>query len=323
MLSATAALLATVLAATVLVACGSAPDPDPPLTLPPGDGLPPGATLITTNPPQRGPDTCNATASLRPGAQPAPGNMPAGSTMARIVANGKVRIGVDQNLYPMGYRNPATGQIEGFDIDIAYEIARDLFGDPTKVELHPIESAQRIPALTNGEVDLVVQTLSATCERATQIAFSTTYFAATQRILAVKGSGIRSADDLGGRTVCELPRTTTLDTLLALPNPPTIIAMPNWLDCLTLLQQGEVDAVSTDTPILAGLIAQDPNLEIVGGDMAPDDYSVGVPKQHTDLVRFVNGVLERIRTDGTWQRLYNARLSILGPAGPPTPKYSD
>ncbi|MBL1074277.1 glutamate ABC transporter substrate-binding protein [Nocardia sp. 2] len=305
--------------AAALTACGSAPGTDP-LAIPSVNRLPPGAEVVTTNERQRDP-ACDATASLRPGAQPSPGNMPAGSTMATIVASGKVRIGVDQNLYPMGYRDPATGQIAGFDIDIAREIARDLFGDPNKIEMHPIESAQRIPALTSGQVDLVVQTLSATCERAREISFSTTYFAATQRILAVKGSGIASSADLAGKTVCELPRTTTLDTVLQLPSRPTIITMNNWLDCLTALQQGQVDAVSTDTPILAGLIAQDPNLELVGETLAVDDFAVGIPKQATDLVRFVNGVLDRIRSDGTWQRLYNARLNILGPASPPAPKY--
>jgi polar amino acid transport system substrate-binding protein len=66
-------------------------------------------------------------------------------------------------------------------------------------------------------------------------------------------------------------------------------------------------------------------VEVFGEDMSVEPYGVGVNKEHSDLVRFVNGVLERMRVDGTWERLYEARLgSLLGPSpGPPTPRYQD
>ena len=55
--------------------------------------------------------------------------MPAGSTMAKILSRGRLIVGVDQNTYLFGFRNPATGEIEGFDIDIAREVAKAIFGD--------------------------------------------------------------------------------------------------------------------------------------------------------------------------------------------------
>jgi polar amino acid transport system substrate-binding protein len=244
--------------------------------------------------------------------------------MAAMVARGKLTVGVDQNQFRFGYRDPASGQIEGFDIDIAREIARDLFGDPQRIELHPIDSAHRVDAAKNHEVDLVVQTLAATCERRRDIDFSTTYFVTAQQILTTEGSGIHGPADLAGTRVCAVFRTTTLDAVLTLPRPPAVIGMANWLDCLTALQQGQVDAVSTDTALLYGLAKQDPNLRIVGEPMAFDAYAVGIPKQETDLVRFVDGVLDRLRTDGTWRRLYGSWLGAPGPAPePPAPRYSD
>lgn len=315
-----------VLAAVALLAaaCGSTPEA-PPFQLPPDNRLPAGAKVLTAGPNQRIDQSCNPTASLRPqGPQPQPGSMPAGSTMAAIVANGKIRVGVNQNEFLFGYRNPATGEIEGFDIDLAHEVARDLFGDPDRVELKPIETANRVQALTKGQVDMVVQSFTATCARRKDIQFSTVYFETDQRVLVTKGSGIRSAADLGGKKVCGIPNSTTLDAVFALPQRPIVIGIDNWLDCLTALQQGEVDAASTDLPLLYGLKIQDPNLEVVGDAMASDNYAIGIQQQATDFVRFVNGVLERVRNDGTWQRLYNKRLSVLGPSnGPPAPKYSD
>ncbi|GAB0107040.1 glutamate ABC transporter substrate-binding protein [Nocardia sp. JMUB6875] len=310
--------------ALLAAACGSTPAAEP-FQLPPENRLPVGAKVLTPTPSQRADMSCNPLASLRPqGAQPQPGAMPAGSTMANIVASGKIRVGVNQNEFLFGYRNPATGDIEGFDIDIAREVARDLFGDPNRVELRPIETSNRVQALAKGDVDMVVQSFTPTCARRQDIQFSSVYFDTDQRVLVTKGSGIRSAADLGGKKVCGIPNSTTLDAVFALPQRPIVIGIENWLDCLTALQQGEVDAASTDLPLLYGLKIQDPNLEVVGGAMAADNYAIGIQKDKTDLVRFVNGVLERIRNDGTWQRLYNERLSVLGPSnGPPAPRYSD
>ena len=91
-----------------------------------------------------------------------------------------------------------------------------------------------------------------------------------------------------------------------------------------MLQQGQVDAISTDDVVLSGLAAQDPNLEVVGPSIAVEPYGVGIRKESSDLVRFVNGVLDEMRADGTWQRLYDARLNSLGPSpGPPAARYQD
>ncbi|AYF75930.1 glutamate ABC transporter substrate-binding protein [Nocardia yunnanensis] len=311
--------------ALLAAACGSTPDAAP-FRLPVENRLPVGATVLNAAPNQRADQSCDPTASLRPGAQPQPGALPAGSTMAKIVAGGALRVGVDQNQFLFGYRNPATGEIEGFDIDLAHEIARDLFGDPAKIELKPIESANRAKALVDNQVDIVVQNFTPTCARRQDVEFSSVYFETDQRVLVTKTSGIHSAADLGGKKVCGIPNSTTLDAVFALPDSqrPTVIGIQNWLDCLTALQQGEVDAASTDLPLLYGLKIQDPNLEVVGGPMAQDFYAVGIQKQNTDLVRFVNGVLDRVRADGTWQRIYNQRLSVMGPSnGPPAPKYKD
>jgi polar amino acid transport system substrate-binding protein len=111
--------------------------------------------------------------------------------------------------------------------------------------------------------------------------------------------------------VCAVTGTTSLKALLALESKPTVFAVTSWTDCLVMLQQGQLDAISTDDSVLAGLVKQDPNVEVVGESIAAEPYGVGIKKENEDLVRFVNGVLYEMRADGTWKRLYDENLRAL------------
>jgi polar amino acid transport system substrate-binding protein len=327
-----ARIMLALIAVALAAGCGSASTSAPAVTVTPFDAKPSGAQQVTTAAPtpptvpaSGNADCSDAEASLRPGPLPAPGAMPPGSTMATIFDRRGLIVGVDQDTDLFGSRNANTGQLEGFDIDVAGEIARSIFGDPDHVKLRVIDAAQRESVLQSGEVDLVVRTYSITCARKDLVDFSTTYFHADQKILTVKGSGIDSAASLSGKRVCAVSGTTSLSRLFALDPRPVVFGAATWTDCLVMLQQGQVDAISTDDSVLAGLKLQDPNLEIVGASMAPEPYGIGVKKENGDLVRFVNGVLTRMRADGTWERLYNQwLLKDLGPSpGPPVPRYKD
>jgi polar amino acid transport system substrate-binding protein len=303
--------------------CGTATSPSS-VTIAPIDPSPEGVTVNPTRSAAGNANCGDREASLRPGPQPAPGAMPPGSTMAAIAERGQLVVGVDQNTYLFGFRDPSTGVLEGFDIDIAREIARSIFGDPDRVDLKVVDADQREPSLQSGEVDLVVRTYTITCERKKSVAFSTVYYYAYQRILAAKGSGIDSPAALSGKRVCAAKGTTSVATLLALDPRPTLFNVKSWTDCLLMLQQGQVDAISTDDTVLKGLAAQDPNVDVFGASMSTEPYGIGVKMENSDLVRFVNGVLDRMRVDGTWERLYAARLRALGPSpGPPTARYQD
>jgi polar amino acid transport system substrate-binding protein len=251
--------------------------------------------------------------------------MPAGSTMAAIADRGRLIAGVDQSTDLFGSRNPATGQLEGFDIDIAKEIARAIFGDPERIQLRVVNAKERESVLESGEVDVVVRTYSITCERKQVVDFSTAYYYADQKILSAKGSGLDTAAALGGKRVCAVSGTTSLSKLLGFDPRPQVFSATTWTDCLVMLQQGQVDAISTDDAVLKGLAVQDPTMEVSRESIAKEPYGIGVNKDRKDLVQFVNGVLEKIRDDGTWQRLYDRwLLKDLGPSpGPPEPRYKE
>jgi polar amino acid transport system substrate-binding protein len=263
---------------------------------------------------------CNPTASLRP----FPTKAEADGAVADIRARGRLIIGLDIGSNLFSFRDPITGEITGFDVDIAGEIARDIFGAPSHVEYRILSSAERVTALLKSQVDVVVKTMTITCERRKLVNFSTVYLDANQRILAPRDSMITKASDLSGKRVCVARGTTSLRRIREIVPPPTIVSVVNWADCLVAMQQREIDAVSTDDSILAGLVEEDPYLHIVGPNMATQPYGVGINLQNTGLVRFVNGTLDRIRRDGTWNTLYRKWLTVLGPAPiPPTPRYVD
>ncbi|MBX7433113.1 glutamate ABC transporter substrate-binding protein [Mycobacterium sp. Y57] len=262
-------------------------------------------------------ENCDATASLRPSTE-------AGPTVEAIRRRGRLIVGLDQNTNLFSFRDPVSADLHGFDVDIAREIARDVVGDPDKVEYRLLTSAERIDALTSENVDIVVNAMTITCARAEEIAFSTVYFEADQRLLVPKNSPVQGPDDLAGMTVCAQVDTTSLATVGRVAPAATLLGVQNMDDCLVALQQGQADAASTDDAILAGMAVQDPNLHIVGPSLEAEPYGVGVNKSQEDLVRTVNASLERIRRDGTWLALHRKWLSVLGPApDPPEPKYRD
>jgi polar amino acid transport system substrate-binding protein len=269
---------------------------------------------------------CDPTESLRPlDPMPAPGQMPAGSTMKAIQASGKLIAGVDQNTFLFGFRNPTTNALEGFDIDRVREIAKAIFGDENKVQFKVVTSAGRVDALKNGDVHIVVRTFTATCQRWQDINFSAIYYEAGQRLLVDQASKVTTLDELGDQKVCAAKGSTSIKTIADHKAGPIPVQVDNWTDCLVMLQQGQVAAVSTDDTILAGMVAQDPNVKMVGERFTAEPYGIGIPKQNEDMVRFVNGVLERSVDSGDWVASYDRWLGGTGsprPA-PPTPKYRE
>jgi polar amino acid transport system substrate-binding protein len=263
-----------------------------------------------------GDTSCDPRASLRP----APGG--AAPSVDQIRSHGRLRVGVDQNTYLFGYRDAASGQIVGFDIDVARQIAAAIFGDPNRIQLVAITSAQRIPFIQNNSVDIVVKTMTINCDRLKQVAFSTVYYDAGQRVLVPKSSTANGIGDLGGRKVCAAAGSTSIANIAHAASHPVPVSVADWTDCLVLLQQGQVDAISTDDTILAGMAAQDPNLKLVGGRFTEEPYGVAVSKAAPDLVRFVNWVLDQMRADGRWAGIYTRWLGGPAPAPPPA-RYSD
>jgi polar amino acid transport system substrate-binding protein len=301
-----------------LVLCGCSLLPYASTPLP----VPPPVTTPTAAPAPTGPACDNATAlrSYAPdGPLPEPNQMPAGSTMAKIAQRGRLIAGVSADTYLLGSRNPFNGRIEGFDIDLVKAVAKAIFGDENSYELRVITAAQRIPALRDGSVDLVARNMTINCDRWRQIAFSSEYYRSGQKILVRRGSKVTTIEGLSGQRVCAPNGTSSMDNLKKRSPQAIAVGADSHTGCLVLFQEGEVDAITGDDTVLAGLAAQDP-YAVVPEQRAftAEPYGIGINAAQVDFVRFVNARLAQMRENGEWTAVYDRWLrSALGPA--PTP----
>ncbi len=294
--------------ALVLGAAAAAATPGHPAALSAATTVRTGSTVRTASA-----ASCNPKASsLSPSGPP---QVTAGSFMAKIRARGYLIAGVDQNTYHFGFLSPFTGQVEGFDIDMIRAVATAIFGNPDKVVYKAISDNQRIPDITSGAVDIVAHTMTITCARLQQVDFSSVYFDAAQRVLVLKSSTAKSLTALRGQKVCATSGSDSLAVIAAKGAIP--VAVPYWTDCLVLLQQGDVAAISTDDSILDGLVAQDPWTKLIGPRLTDEPYGLAISKRHPDFVRFVNAVLQELRTDGQWAASYAHWIGTPVPAPPP------
>jgi len=315
-------------AVAMLSACASvSPPSSAPVNVP--VVAPANAAVVTKTTTPASTHAGNCVASRRPPAQlPRPGSMPAGSWMAHIQQRGHLIAGVDQNTFLWGYRDPSTNQLEGFDIDMLQAVSRAIFGDARPVAFVVVPNADREAAVKSGRVDVLAETMTITCKRKKNVDFSAVYYQAGQEILVPVHSPLTgNRQTWAGQRMCAVAGSTSLQHLAAVPVTPPIVpvSVTNQTDCLVLLQQGQVAAISTDDTILQGMAAQDPTLRIVGPPLAPEPYGMAVSKQHPEFTAFVNGVLAQ-DAGHYWERAYAKWLEpythLARPPHQPTPTYS-
>jgi ABC-type amino acid transport substrate-binding protein len=230
---------------------------------------------------------------------------PENTTMGRIQKAGEIAIGVKYDVPPFGFRNPQSGAVEGFDVDFGKAVAEALGVKPKLVEAI---SDNRIPFIQDGTVDLVLSTMTINAERAEEIGFTDPYFIAKGRVLVPKDSDIDGVEALAGKKVCTALGSTYEETLKERAPKADLKLVDAYSECLELLQNGAVDAISTDDVILTGMIIQDDSLKLVGGELTTEPYGGGFKKDDAEFQKFLNGVLADYKSDGRWQKSYERWL---------------
>jgi glutamate transport system substrate-binding protein len=233
-------------------------------------------------------------------------------TYDAMVKADKVRIGVKEDQPGLGYLDAATGERSGFDVEMATWIAASLGFDADKIEFKAIPSANRESAIVNGDIDYYVGTYSITDKRKEQIDFAGPYFETGQGLLvAADNDDIKGEDDLAGKTVCSATGSTPIQNIKDnFPDTKTE-EFDTYSQCVEALNDGKVDAVTTDQAILIGYAAQFPDdLKVVGEPFSTELYGIGLPKGDDALRHFINTMF----TDGgdTWSKIYDATLGASG-----------
>lgn len=302
-------VLAVTLTATaaLLASCGYDATPLPKADKSPEASPAPAATPVECD---------NATQSYAPSDDRA-------AALKQLINKERLIVGVSGDTYKMGFTDPTDGELKGFDIAFAEEIGKAL-GVP--VEYRVIQASDRIKMLDTGQIDMVARNMTVNCERWTQVAFSAVYYNATQKVLvdtdeADKYTGPAS---LAGKRVCAPASTTSVANIKKIEPDVIAVEAANHTGCLIKFQNSEVDAITGDDTVLAGLAAQDPYTAVPQQEKLTDEpYGLAFNKGDKDLVEFVNSVLDQMRADGRWTAIYNEWLkpTLKVEATPPQPAY--
>ncbi|PLT44542.1 transporter substrate-binding domain-containing protein [Paenibacillus sp. FSL W8-1187] len=228
-----------------------------------------------------------------------------GSAVQAIKDRGKLVVGVKFDTKLFGLKDPGSGEVEGFDIDVARAIAKKILGDETKLELKEVTSKTRIPMLDNGEIDLIVATMTINEERKTQVDFSDVYFHAGQSLLVKKGSAIKSIDDVTKDTkVIGQKGATSIKNIEEKVPGLRVQQYENYQEAFTALKAGKGEVLTTDNAILFGMSQQDPEYVVVGGTFTDEPYGIAAKKGNADLVAAVNETLKELKDSGDYAALY-------------------
>lgn len=246
---------------------------------------------------------------------------PAGSTMAALQDAGTITVGVKYDQPGVGFRNLATGKLEGFDIEIAKIVARRLGIDADRIKWEPTVSKDRESYLRTGKVDLVIASYSITGKRSAQVGQAGPYFVAGQQLLVRKAEArITGPDRLAGSKVCSVIDSTSLATLLkeykAEP-----VSKATYTECVQLLLAEEVDAVTTDDAILLGYVGQQPEkLKVVGRPFTTEKYGIGYQLGDRAFCQFLTETIRLAEEDGSWADAFERTLGRAGVPMPPAPE---
>jgi ABC-type amino acid transport substrate-binding protein len=229
----------------------------------------------------------------------------AGTTLGDIQAKGEITIGVKFDVPPFGFKDTATDEVQGFDVDLGKAVAEALGVEPKFIEAI---SDNRIPFLEKGTADLILSTMTINEERVGQIDFSDPYFIAKGRILVKSdNSDITGIDSLAGKKVCTALGSTYEATLKSQAPDADLKLVDSYSECLELLQNDSVDAISTDDVILTGMIIQTggEELKLVGDELTKEPYGAGIKKGESELQTFVNETFTKYKEDGRWKTAYD------------------
>jgi glutamate transport system substrate-binding protein len=251
-------------------------------------------------------------------------NFPAGSTMARLHDAGTVTIGTKFDQPGFGLLNPRTKAPEGFDVEIAKIVAGKLGIAPEDIKWTETVSANRESFIQNGQVDYVVATYTINDARKQLVDFAGPYYEAGQDIMVAKGNPLKieGPEDLAGKNVCSVEGSTPAQNIRDKYPQAQLTLFDVYSKCADALDNGQVDAVTTDNVILTGLVAGAPDKrELVGNPFTKEPYGIGLKKDDTDFRNFINDVLEESYDDGSWAGAWDRTAGkITGEQAPEPPK---
>ena len=269
------------------------------------------------------PDTTKPTPTPSPTAvpSPTPPRLELSTYQYGLQVKGRIRVGVLDKDQPFSVRSGAA--YDGFDADIAREIARAIWGpndDPdTHIEWVSVDASTRISALTSNQADIVLGGLAINDDNKKVIDLSDAYLKNGQRLLVKKANNdIKEIADIasGDQTVCAIKGSTWEANLKKITNDRAKILELDTLEfCLQALKSGAADALTHDEAVLVNIVYRDPDVKLAAKAFTDDQLGIGMKKNtsndRTGFRDFINTALLTIVANRTWAKIYERWLAPL------------
>lgn len=224
-------------------------------------------------------------------------------------------IGIKFDQPGLGFRE-GSNDPTGFDVDVAKYVAKEMGVDEANIEWVQTPSANRENALENKEVDMIFATYSITDERKQRVAFAGPYFVAGQDLLVrADEEEITGPDALDGKNLCSVTGSTSAQKIKdEYSQGVNLVEQGGYAECVTYLESGQVDAVTTDDIILAGLAGTEANkgkFKVVGNPFSVERYGVGLNKDN-DTCQQINDAIKKMKDEGAWEEALKSNTEGTG-----------
>ncbi|KUM43403.1 ABC transporter substrate-binding protein [Pseudomonas sp. EpS/L25] len=228
--------------------------------------------------------------------------------LADIKTRGTLVCGVLSTLDPFGSIDPKTREVVGYDVDFCKGVAKQL---GVKAELRQLSLDARIPELNQGRVDILAAVLGYTPARATQIAFSDSYFLSLQKLAVQQDSGLDSLADLNDKRISSIKGSSTQNFVRATIPGAKIVSYDDAPSAFMALTQRKVDGFGLTEAMLRRFIVKlgtEATLKVIDAPLGQEQWGLGLKKDEPQLLAAVNKALNEMESTGEAQTIFDKWL---------------
>ena len=235
----------------------------------------------------------------------------ASSTIEQLKQAGKVRIGVFSDKPPFGYVD-SQGKSQGFDVEIAKAITKDLLGDENKAEYVLVEAANRVEYLTSNKVDIILANFTVTPARAEVVDFAKPYMKVALGVVSKDGAVITDVNQLKGKTLL-INKGTTADAYFTKNYPDIkLLKFEQNTETFEALRDSRGDALAHDNTLLFAWAKENPGFTVGVKNLGDQDFiAPAVRKGDTELLNWLNAEIEKLGKQGVLKQAYEKTLKPI------------
>ena len=233
-------------------------------------------------------------------------------TLTTIRQRGILRVGNEMEFLRLNFKNPTTGENEGFMADLARALAQRILGDEKKVEFVLTDDATRFKDLQRGAFDVLIDTTPSNLEKIKIVDFSNESFRAGSALLVRRGSPIKTIDDIKPGTRIAFS-TANPDIKIIKGKAPHAVYLQfeKDEDAVKALVNGQADIFTQVVTHLYATAAVNPGF-VLTDRFTTKSYRIAYPKGDTEFGAYLNDFLKQMRASGEYERLFEKWFGAYG-----------